>query len=139
MPTTRKIWNRGCKTCCSRQPQWRNWTRFPRDQEMSGIIAHNYLRVTQKSMHQSEWLVNEGIHNGAHFPLCAFTKNSSARSKQRGIERAGDRVRDISAPRKELCPKERERIVPPTPKGKVWFSFSPLWFGCVEKMSDLIR
>ena len=31
----------------------------------------------------NEWLQNDGrTHNGAHFPLCVFTKNARARSQQ---------------------------------------------------------
>ncbi len=31
------------------------------------------------------------MHNGAHFPLCVFTNNARARSKQRAMERAAER------------------------------------------------
>ena len=48
-----------------------------------------YLRLNQKFMDQSEWLSKTGqIHNGAHFPLCVFTKNASARSKAAAARRA---------------------------------------------------
>ena len=40
-----------------------------------------YLRTNEKRMDIEEWLQNDGrTHNGAHFPLCVFTKNASARS-----------------------------------------------------------
>jgi len=36
-----------------------------------------------------EWLVDGRVlHNGAHFPLCVFTHNASARSKDRQEARA---------------------------------------------------
>ena len=47
-----------------------------------------YLRIKQKAMDRKEWLVNDVIHNGAHFPLCAFTNNSRARSADKARERA---------------------------------------------------
>ena len=40
-----------------------------------------YLRWKQKKMHKHEWLVMDEVHPGAHFPLCAFTQNESARSE----------------------------------------------------------
>ena len=41
-----------------------------------------YLRTNEKRMDIEEWLQNDGrLHNGAHFPLCVFTKNASARSE----------------------------------------------------------
>ena len=52
-----------------------------RDANLSVLPAH--LRLKQKELDQKEWFVDsaEGvIHNGAHFPLCLFTKNSSHRS-----------------------------------------------------------
>jgi hypothetical protein len=51
------------------------------DANPSLLPAH--LRLKQKELDQNEWFVDsaEGvIHNGAHFPLCMFTKNSSHRS-----------------------------------------------------------
>ena len=47
-----------------------------------------YLRLKQKQLDRNEWLVNDVIHNGAHFPLCVFTHNASARSAERAKERA---------------------------------------------------
>ena len=41
-----------------------------------------YLRLKQKPMNKNEWLVGGIMHNGAHFPLCVFTNNSSARSEE---------------------------------------------------------
>ena len=41
-----------------------------------------HLRLKQKPMDKDEWLVAGHIHNGAHFPLCVFTKNASARSME---------------------------------------------------------
>ena len=46
-----------------------------------------YLRVKQKTLDVSEWLVNGEVHNGAHFPLCVWTNNSSARSAQASRDR----------------------------------------------------
>ena len=50
---------------------------------LSVLPAH--LRLKQKELNQKEWLVDsaEGvIHNGAHFPLCLWTKNSSHRGAE---------------------------------------------------------
>ena len=41
-----------------------------------------YLKWKQKKMHTQEWLVSDAVHPGAHFPLCAFTQNASARSEK---------------------------------------------------------
>jgi hypothetical protein len=40
-----------------------------------------YLRLKQKDMDKTEWLVDGVMHNGAHFPLCVFTNNARARSE----------------------------------------------------------
>jgi len=53
-----------------------------------GVNYCPYLRLKQKQMDKNEWLVDGGIHNGAHFPLCVFTNNSSARSEKRSRERS---------------------------------------------------
>lgn len=53
-----------------------------------GTWYNPYLRIKQKRMDKAVWMVDEDVHNGAHFPLCAFTNNSSARSKERAQERA---------------------------------------------------
>ncbi len=47
-----------------------------------------YLRIKQKELDRNEWLVNDVIHNGAHFPLCVWTHNASARSAERAKARA---------------------------------------------------
>jgi hypothetical protein len=47
-----------------------------------------YLRLKEKAMQRSEWLVGGKMHNGAHFPLSVFTKKSSSRSKDASIRRA---------------------------------------------------
>ena len=47
-----------------------------------------YLRIKQKALDRNEWLVNDVIHNGAHFPLCVFTNNARARSAEKARERA---------------------------------------------------
>ena len=47
-----------------------------------------YLRFKQKPLDIEEWFVGENIHNGAHFPLCAFTNNSRARSEEASRARA---------------------------------------------------
>ena len=52
-----------------------------------------YLRFKQKKMNVSEWLVNGKMHNGAQFPLCVFTNNSSARSEQKAKERGQEKKR----------------------------------------------
>ena len=53
-----------------------------------GVTYCAYLRLKQKQMDKNEWLVDGDIHNGAHFPLCVFTNNSSARSEKRSRERS---------------------------------------------------
>ena len=69
--------------------------RIPR---RDGKIYCPYLRFSQKAMHLEEWLVPQAhgdplVHNGAHFPICVFTNNSRARSKEKQEERAA-RFRD---------------------------------------------
>jgi hypothetical protein len=53
-----------------------------------GTLYCPYLRIKQKAMDRKEWLVNDVIRNGAHFPLCVFTNNSRARSADKARERA---------------------------------------------------
>ena len=52
------------------------------------VLYCPFLRIKQKKMDRREWLVNDGIHNGAHFPLCIFTNNARARSAEKARERA---------------------------------------------------
>jgi hypothetical protein len=47
-----------------------------------------YLRFRQKALDKEEWLVEKEMHSGAHFPLCVFTRNSSARSEAGRQKRA---------------------------------------------------
>ena len=47
-----------------------------------------YLRFRQKTLDVAEWLVNGQVHNGAHFPLCVWTNNSSARSAKASRDRS---------------------------------------------------
>ena len=57
-----------------------------------------YLRLHQKKMELNFWLVDGDIHNGAHFPLCVFTKNFSARSAEGVIaRRAKKRAKQMAA------------------------------------------
>jgi len=49
-----------------------------------------YLRFKHKQMDADEWLVDGEMHNGSHFALCAFTKNSRARSML-GAKKRADR------------------------------------------------
>ncbi len=49
------------------------------------------LSDQQKQMDKSEWHVNNEIHNGAHFPLCVFTNNARARSKEKALLRSQKR------------------------------------------------
>ena len=49
---------------------------------------YQYLRFRQKPMDVNEWLVDGVVPNGSHFPLCVFTKNASARSKEAAERRA---------------------------------------------------
>ena len=53
-----------------------------------GVDLCPYLRFKQKKMDKSEWLLNNKMHNGAHFPLCVFTNNSRARSQVASAKRA---------------------------------------------------
>jgi hypothetical protein len=53
-----------------------------------GVEYCAYLRFKQKKMDKSEWLVDNTMHNGAHFPLCVFTNNSRSRSQKASAERA---------------------------------------------------
>ena len=50
-----------------------------------------YLKIKEKNMRAKEWLVNGEMHNGAHFPVVAFTANSSHRSEKKAKERAAKR------------------------------------------------
>jgi hypothetical protein len=53
-----------------------------------GSLYCPYLRLKQKPMDKDEFLVEGFIHPGAHFPLCVFTKNASARSEPKSKARA---------------------------------------------------
>ena len=53
-----------------------------------GVHYCPYLRLKQRPLDKNEWLVNDGYHNGAHFPLCVFTNNARARSAEKALERA---------------------------------------------------
>ena len=51
-----------------------------------------YLRLRQKKMDRGAWLGRDGeLHNGAHYPLCVFTNNARARSKEGEERRASAR------------------------------------------------
>ena len=39
-----------------------------------------HLRLKEKRLDSRDWLVDGQMHLGAHFPLCVFTRNASARS-----------------------------------------------------------
>ena len=55
----------------------------------SGKFYCPYIRFRQKPLAVMEWLVDGRVlHNGAHFPLCVFTHNASARSKSAQEARA---------------------------------------------------
>ena len=56
-----------------------------------------FLRLTEKRLNINEWLVDGVMHNGAHFPLCVFTKNASARSAEKVRERAYKRTQKKGA------------------------------------------
>jgi len=49
-----------------------------------------YLRLKQKAMDKKEWMGEAEMLNGAHFPLCVFTNNHSARSETMEMERDHD-------------------------------------------------
>ena len=38
-------------------------------------------------MKKEDWLVDNELHPGAHFPLCIFTKGASSRSEEKRLER----------------------------------------------------
>jgi hypothetical protein len=59
--------------------------RIPRRE---GTSYCSYLRFKEKALDKKEWLDGDQMHNGAHFPLCVFTKNSSARSEEATKARA---------------------------------------------------
>ena len=66
------------------------------DHELLMIPKRNnycpYLRLNQRGeMDCTFWRVNDGIHNGAHFPLCAFTNNARSRSSDAALHRAAER------------------------------------------------
>ena len=46
-----------------------------------------YLRLRQKNMDKNAWMPHGILHNGAHFPLAVFTRNSSARSEEAETKR----------------------------------------------------
>ena len=46
-----------------------------------GVHYCPYLRLKQKELDLSEWLVDGTMHKGAHFPLCVWTHNAPARSE----------------------------------------------------------
>ena len=47
-----------------------------------GSMNCAYLRFKEKPLNKQEWESDGVVPNGAHFPLCVFTDNSSARSQQ---------------------------------------------------------
>ena len=47
-----------------------------------------YLKLKEKKMDKSEWLVDGQMHSGSHYSLCVFTDNWSARSNQSERNRA---------------------------------------------------
>ena len=67
--------------------------------ELAGIAKRKgswycaYLRFKEKRLNKEEWLVDGEMHNGAHFPLCVFTKNASSRSVAGAMARAQRRSR----------------------------------------------
>ena len=63
-----------------------------------------YLRLRQKPLAQKEWLVNGELHNGAHFPLCVFTHNSSHRSAKASVARAQRRGKGKKGKGKDAGP-----------------------------------
>ena len=72
-------------------------------------------------MEQDEWLVEGKIHDGAHLPLCVFTKNASARSQEAAERRAQTRSGKggrISAKGKRAEAQEKGKGKLRSPKGK---------------------
>ena len=47
-----------------------------------GSVYCSYLSMKLKVLNKDEWLVDGELHNGAHFPLAAFTKTQVAGAKQ---------------------------------------------------------
>ena len=68
-----------------------------------------YLRFKEKRLNKEEWLVDGVMHNGAHFPLCVFTKNSSSRSEAGAMARA-QRKRDKSQRKSQHAPAVAARV-----------------------------
>ena len=53
-----------------------------------GTFYFPYLKLKEKRMDKSEWLVDGQMHSGSHYSLCVFTDNWSARSNQSERNRA---------------------------------------------------
>ena len=60
-------------------------------QKQDGRFYCPYLRLKQNKMDKDEWILDGNVHNGSHFPLCVFTSNARARSKEKAIERSKGR------------------------------------------------
>ena len=88
--------------------------RIPR---RDGVYYCPYLRLKQKALQQNEWLVNGGIHNGAHFPLCVFTNNSRARSEE-GVQKRKEKHRSRGGSGKGKGRGRNTAVAEPRTKGK---------------------
>ena len=75
-----------------------------------GSLYCPYLRLKQKTMDKDEWLVDGELHYGAHFPLCIFTKNSSARSEDSARRRASEAWTKLAG--KRWCGQPLPKSVP---------------------------
>jgi hypothetical protein len=93
-----------------------------------------YLRLKSKTMDKREWLgsMEAGsvgqIHNGAHFPLCVFTDNGRARSKEKTMERAQKREKAKRV--HEPAVAENTYVGNPTgawSSSSSWWSARPWW------------
>ena len=102
--------------------------RIPRRKD---IYYCPYLRFKEKRLDRNEWLVNGGLHNGAHFPLCVFTKNASARSEGRAQARAkGKQDKGKGKSQHNTAVAERETVRGEKGKGaKKGHGTVPLWDG----------
>jgi len=103
--------------------------RHPRD------ITH-YLRLKQKKMDKEEWLVKvrrddgsveTAMHNGAHMPLCVFSKNTRARSMKAEERRKHKYYPDTGWQSRQMKPRVLDPSPPPPP---------PPWTRRVEHPND---
>ena len=72
-------------------------------------VEPNFLRMKEKRLEQTHWLVEGRNVGGSHFPLCVFTNNLGRRSPQRTAERRRAAVERKNARRSGGAAEEREQ------------------------------